>query len=239
MSCLLLAIVSFKCLNIAAAENGEKVRVYGTAVSPYVRKVVTVLEEKKIPYDIHPILPANLLKATGQEVPEDFQKISPLGKIPAITHGQFSISDSSVISMYLDKLTEKNSVYPTEPKKFAQALWIEKYADTVMSEVLHALFVESFVKPHVLGLERELVKIEELKKKIPDVLHYLNETVERNKGHFIVGETLTIGDIAIAQHFISLKIANISLDMKPYPSLEKYLSYLFNHSSIQASLSSL
>ena len=134
----------------------EIVQVWGTPVSPYVRKVISVLEEKQISYKLHQILPEKLLKATNQEIPALFKKASVLGKIPAVQIGNFTISDSSVIIAYLEKKCPlSKSVYPIRPNNFAQALWYEKYADTVMTDIFHKIFFEKVVKKLVLNLEAD------------------------------------------------------------------------------------
>ena len=55
-----------------------------------------VLSEKGLPYEREEILPMN--------VPPEFKKISPLGKIPAYRDGEVTLCDSSVICAYLERV---------------------------------------------------------------------------------------------------------------------------------------
>jgi glutathione S-transferase len=54
-------------------------KVLGIPLSPYVRKVVAVLNAKGIDYELDPIMP-------GGDDPE-FRAVSPLGKIPVLIDG--------------------------------------------------------------------------------------------------------------------------------------------------------
>ena len=69
---------------------------YGMRPSPFVRKVLFYLEEKGIDFE---------LRSGGLGIGgEEFAKVSPFGKIPALVDGDFSISDSSAIVHYLETL---------------------------------------------------------------------------------------------------------------------------------------
>jgi glutathione S-transferase len=63
--------------------------VVGVAPSPFVRKVRVFLAEKGIPYEMQIQAPF------GQ--PPEFMKISPLGKVPVLRDGDFTLPDSSAI----------------------------------------------------------------------------------------------------------------------------------------------
>ncbi|MDF2576596.1 MAG: glutathione S-transferase [Chlamydiales bacterium] len=240
MKKILLAVLAamnlFAGFTSYASIEKETVQVWGTPISPFVRKVVAVLEHKHIPYHNEPVLPVALLKAQGMDVPQAFQDASPLGKIPAITYKEFSLADSSVIVAFLEKNWCKHPVYPKKAKAYAQALWFEKYADTTMTEVLHPLFVEQFVKPKLLKVEPDQEKIKEALAKAPTILNYLESSLVKSKGKYLVGDDLTIADIAVIQHFIDLKFAEVSFDMKDYPLLEKYLEKVMKDPCIKASL---
>ena len=54
--------------------------VYGTPLSPFVRKVMVALAEKAMPYDFELVVAIN-------PTPE-YKKISPLGKVPAFRDGE-------------------------------------------------------------------------------------------------------------------------------------------------------
>jgi glutathione S-transferase len=61
------------------------ITLHGATISPYVRKVAITLNEKGIEYNLNPVNPF--------PAPKEHFEISPLGKIPAITDGDYSLAD--------------------------------------------------------------------------------------------------------------------------------------------------
>ena len=212
------------------ATINDPIVIWGTPVSPFVRKVLTVAEAKGVSYSHNQTLPKVLLDATNQPIPEGFLQASPLGKIPAMTQGDFFLADSAVIAVYLDKLSKENSVYPTCPKKLARSLWFEKYADTRMTEVLTQIFVEKFVKKVVLSQDANPEVVQALYKQLPEILSYLESQIDSNS-KYLVGEQFTIGDIAVGHQFYGFEMAGIDWDKTGHPKLSAYLSRVYQHPS--------
>src|SRR5262245_19851389 len=98
-------------------------KLYGVALSPFVRKVQIALEEKGLPYTITSPVP-------GQH---------PMGKMPVLGDGEVLVPDSSVICAYLEKKHPAPAIYPDDPADYARALFLEEYADTHMSEGMGAI----------------------------------------------------------------------------------------------------
>jgi len=189
--------------------------VYGVNASPFVRKVRVVLEEKGIHYNIEPIVPIN--------VPADFKKLSPLGKIPAYRDGEVVLCDSSVICAYLERVHPEPTLYPTDPYEYARALWFEEYADTALAENLAAkVFREKVVAPKLMNrpTDEGLVK-EALTNSIPPLFDYLESQLEA--ADRIVGNRFSIADIAIATQFVNFFHAGCEVDAKKWPKLATYL----------------
>src|SRR4028119_1463092 len=82
--------------------------VYGSSLSPFVRKVLAFAAEKGIEVESKPV-------GLGSEDPE-FREASPFGKIPGFRDGDFAISDSTAIIAYLDAIRPEPNLVPTEPR---------------------------------------------------------------------------------------------------------------------------
>ena len=97
--------------------------VYGSSLSPFVRKVLAFAAEKGIEVE---------LKQTGlgNKDPE-FLEASPFGKMPGFRDGDFAISDSSAIVAYLEAVKPEPNLIPTEPRARARTIWYDEYADTI------------------------------------------------------------------------------------------------------------
>jgi glutathione S-transferase len=217
--------------------QAEDLKLWGTSASPYVRKVMNVLDYKQVSYSQEEILPVVLLKATNQEIPTDFQKASPLGKIPAISLGDSTITDSAVITAYLEHKYPDNSIYPKDDLLYADALWLEKYSDTVMSEAVHSIFVERVVKPVVLGEESDEILVAQIEEtKLPQVLSYLNDWLTNRNTHALVSNDLSIADFAIVNQMIGLDASNVKWRGASYSALESYVARMMNETSIRKAI---
>ncbi|MDV6642573.1 glutathione S-transferase family protein, partial [Pseudomonas aeruginosa] len=106
----------------------EPLLIIGSYLSPYVRKVLVLLELKGIAYRIDPIVPF-----FGDEA---FERLSPLRQIPVLVDGDFVLNDSSVICQYLEERYPQPSLYPVDIGQRAQARWLEEYADSRLGQVI-------------------------------------------------------------------------------------------------------
>jgi glutathione S-transferase len=118
------------------------IRIVGSFVSPYVRKVLACMNLKGLRYEIDPITPFY-----GND---EFERMSPLRRIPVLIDGDFSVSDSSVICAYLDEAYPGHPLFPADPKDRARARWLEEFADTRLGDVfIWSLFYQKIVHPLV------------------------------------------------------------------------------------------
>ncbi|SRR5579883_554089 len=222
-------------LNQVNKENGpQKVIIWGTSASPYVRKVMVALAEKNISYEQKEILPKILLKATGQPIPADFDAASPLGKIPALQINDFTLSDSAVIAAYLDKkFTSGNKLYPTDPEEYAIALWFEHYADNILTEVIYKkIFLECIVKAKILNQEPNHNLVKEAKNiELPPVLDYLNKSLEGKE--WFAGNHFSMADVAISTQLLALMMTEYEMDHKEWPNLNNFLKKIIERPSFK------
>jgi glutathione S-transferase len=188
---------------------------YGANASPFVRKVRVVLAEKNIPYELDPIVPFN--------VSAEFKKISPLGKIPAWRDGDVTLSDSSVISAYLERTHPEPRLYPAEPYDYARALWFEEWADGGFVQVVGAkIFFKRVVAPIFFNQPANEAEIQEtIDEELPPYLDYLESQVRDGKP--LVGNGFSIGDIAVASMFVNLHHAGVRADAKRWPKLARWV----------------
>ena len=105
-------------------------KIIGSFVSPYVRKVLVCLELKGFDYEVDPITPF-----FGND---EFERLSPLRRIPVLIDGDLVLTDSTVICEYLDEAFPNPPLLPKEPKERARARWLE--ANGVRTQFLDAGF---------------------------------------------------------------------------------------------------
>jgi glutathione S-transferase len=202
----------------------NKVRVIGSYLSPYVRKVLVCLAIKGIPYEIDPIVPFY-----GNE---EFSKLSPLRRIPVFTDDKVTLCDSSVICQYLeDCYPSPNfiSIYPNDIVNRAKARWYEEYADTYMGNIfIWQYYNEVMINPFVWKKKSDQTIIDRsLNIEIPKVLQYLEENVPK-EGYMFGENHLTIADISITCFFRNLFMAKAKLNVERYPLTFSYINRILS-----------
>lgn len=188
--------------------DGPPVRVIGSYLSPYVRKVLAVLELKGLRYEIDPIVPF-----MGDD---RFTALSPLRRVPVLVDDRVTLADSTVICQYLDDRWPSPPLYPVDVADRARARWLEEYADSRMGDVfIWGLFDHAVIAPSVWGTPRDLAAIERITStEIPPVLDYL-ETQLPAAG-FLFGAP-GIADISIGVFLRNAAFARFRIDVARWP----------------------
>lgn len=191
------------------------ITLHGNSVSPYVRKVLAVLQLKNIAFEQTQQMPFS--------ADDEFKKISPLGKIPALQDGDASICDSTVICEYLDDAYPQCPVYPSDPKEKAHARWIEELCGNQITEQAAGIFFQRFMRPMVLKQESDEELVEKIiTKRLPPLLDYL-ETQVPSEG-FLFGSNLHVADISVVSPFVNAGYAGYEIDSAKWPKLTSFMA---------------
>jgi glutathione S-transferase len=200
------------------------IQIHGANGSPFVRKVKVALAEKSIPFEQIPLIPFG--------VSDEYKRKSPLGKIPCLEDGDFTLPDSSCIIAYLEKLQPNPPLHPSDPQQFGRALWYEEYGDTKLVEVIGPVFFERFVKKVLMKQEPDEARIQEVLGQQPPVFDYLEGEVADRE--YLAGGQFSIADIAIGSPFVNLQLAGESIDASRWPKLEAYVERIHSRPSFKA-----
>ena len=182
---------------------------YGSSMSPFVRKVIAFAAEKGIELDVQPV-------GVGDRNP-DFRKSSPFGKMPALADGDYCLADSSAIIHYLEALQPEPALIPADAQLRGKCIWFEEFADTILAGCGAKMFFNRVVAPVFLkrpGNEETADAAE--RNELPSILDYLEGVVPEGDG-YLVGDSLTLADIAVAGPFANLRHLNIAIDESRYP----------------------
>ena len=195
-------------------------RIIGSFVSPYVRKVLACMHLKGLSYEIDPITPF-----FGND---EFRRLSPLCRIPVLIDGDFSTSDSSVICAYLDEACPGYPLLPADPKDRARARWLEEYADTRLGDLfIWGLFYQRVVHPLVWGEpgdEQRIAKV--INEDAPEALDYLEG--ELPESGWLFGD-FSLADIAVASFFRNAAYADFEPDAGRWPRVAAFVSRALAH----------
>jgi glutathione S-transferase len=189
--------------------------VYGSSISPFVRKVLAFGAEKGIALEHKPL-------PLGSDDP-GFCAASPFRKIPALSDGDFSICDSSAIVTYLEAVQPDPALIPAEAKARARTVWYEEFADTILAAAGGRIFFNRVVAPRFLGRPGDDAAADKAEREeLPPILDYL-ETVAPDDGGFLVGDAITLADIAVASPFVNLGHLGILPDPERHPRTAAYI----------------
>jgi glutathione S-transferase len=187
--------------------------VYGSSLSPYVRKTLAFGAEKGLEIE-------NKVSRPGDPDP-DFLACSPFRKIPGFRDGDFAISDSTAIITYLEALHPEPNLIPLDPRNRARAIWYEEFADTIVVAAAGPLFFNRIVGPRFMGVagdEGACLKAE--KETIPPLLDYM-ERLAPEAGGFLLEDRITLADIAVASPFANLD--HLGFDLSRWPRTKAYV----------------
>ena len=207
---------------------------HGVIFAPYVRKVRAVLAMKGVAYQQVSVMPGAM--------DASFLAKSPLSQVPVWEEAGFVLPDSSAICAYLERLVPSPSVYPTDPRVFASALFWEEYADTRLVEAGEPIFYERVVRPHVLRqTTNEEVVRRNLEEVIPPVFDQL-ESLYLSPGPLRPGGSensgsgkgaLDISAIAVWSPIVNLEHVGIVIDAGRWPRLAAFMAAMNAHPVLQ------
>ncbi|HZF96258.1 MAG TPA: glutathione S-transferase family protein [Allosphingosinicella sp.] len=192
-------------------------RIVGSYASPYVRKVLAAMAVKGLcDYEIDPI--------TAFFGNDEFERLSPLRRIPVLIDGDLALSDSSVICAYLDEAYPERPLLPEAPRDRARARWFEEYADTRLGDVfIWGLFYQKIVHPLLWGTPGDQARIEtSLAADIPRECDYLER--ELPEEGYLFGGPIGLADISIATFFRNAAFAGFEPDPARWPRLAAYVN---------------
>jgi glutathione S-transferase len=188
---------------------------YGSSLSPYARKVLAFAGEKGIELDLQP---------TGfPNQSAQFLEASPFRKMPALRDGDFTLADSSAIVHYLEAVHPEPQLIPADPRLRGRAIWFDEFADTIMTACGAKMFFNRIVAPRFMGRSGDLAAADAAERdELPPILEYL-EKVAPDDGEYLVGETITLADLAVASPFANFAHMDIDIDARQFPRTVAYV----------------
>ena len=194
---------------------------YGSPLSPFFRKVATVMNYKGLEFDFTP--------ATFMPLEDWFKEISPLRLIPVLRYKKKgeegrpgTIPDSSAMVLFLERLSPEPPIFCKDPFDAGRAAWIEEYADSEAAKVFAGGIFRPMVFPRFQGNDSDTGAVKKVwTNQAPAVLDYLESEITGKS--FFAGDVLSIGDIAICCQLAQTKMV-CDIDLTPWPSLNSMLN---------------
>ncbi|KAK5716197.1 hypothetical protein LTR17_016539 [Elasticomyces elasticus] len=179
--------------------------------SPYARKVRIALAEKGIPFHLQTEVPWDQTTVTPQ--------YNPLEKLPVlILDDKTAIYESHYILEWLEAKHPEPALLPSDIDERLFAKKVEVVCDGMCDAMVIAFF-ERMREPEK---QSEPWKARQMRK-VEGGLRQLNTWVEERQGQYLIGDRLTIADLAIAAFlcWFAIRWSKHSWQ-STYPNLRQY-----------------
>jgi glutathione S-transferase len=200
--------------------------IYGSSVSPFVRKALLFAAEKGVEVDNQVSRPTAPIA--------DFRVCSPFGKMPAMRDGDFTLCDSTAIVTYLDALHPAPNLIPLDPRPRARTIWYEEFADTILQPAAGRIVFNRLVAP-LLGREGDLAAADQAEREdLPPIFDYLEGVIAPSG--YLVEDRFTLADIAVCSPLATLAYVPVRPDPGRWPRLAAYLAGILARPAFAAQL---
>ena len=197
--------------------------IYGSSLSPYVRKVLAYAAEKGIELDLQP---------TGMpNYSPEYIAASPFRKMPALVDGDYTLADSSAIIHYLEAMQPDPSLIPADPRARGKVIWFDEFSDTILTSCGAKMFFNRIVAPRFLGREGDLATADTAEREeLPPILDYLEKVVP-DAGGYLVGDRLTLADLSVASPFANLAHLDCKIDTTRHGRVRAWVDSILSRPS--------
>jgi glutathione S-transferase len=191
------------------------IKLYGIELSNNVNKVRYVLNYLGLDYELVKISPME-----GQTQTEEFKKLSPSGKIPAIDVDGFTLFESNAINRYL-AAKNNSDLYPENAEKRAVVeAWTDFAAIHIAGAMTRVLFNKVIAPMMGKDVDENSLKagLEFLDKFLPIVDKQLGKSAN------LAGEKISLADINLLAILDPIEMVQVS--MEPYVNISKWRTKL-------------
>ena len=188
---------------------------YGMDLSNNVTKVMFAANAMGLKYDFKNV---NLM--AGEQKTPEFQKINPVGRVPAIVEGDFRLFESNAIIKYLGD-SNNSPLYPKDSKKRAIIdQWMDFSSIHVQTALGRVMFNRLMYK--MLNIEKDERSLADGLKFLGQFLPIIENQLKTNK--FLTGNEMTLADINLLAILDPAEI--VSVDLSVYPTITRWRNNL-------------
>ena len=148
---------------------------------------------------------------------DEFLAINPMGQIPAIKNGDYTVWEANAVLIYLAAQSENNLLGQSAEEWGTITQWMI-WQSTELSSTVVPLHVENYFK-RIKGIEPDIAKRDAASARLAELLTVLNDALEDRS--YMIGDRLTVADFAVAGDFTHAK--NALFPISDFPNVETWL----------------
>lgn len=148
--------------------------------------------------------------ATGEQKRPEYLALNPNGRVPALVDGDFVLTESNAIMMYLADKRQGNTLYSSDLRARADVnRWLFWQASH-WGPAIGALTFENVLKKRFGGGEPDPVHV----KRNEDLLKQLGAVLDAHlaKREWVSGDHVTIADLGLSAPLMYLQAASLPLE---------------------------
>ncbi|MEM1274467.1 MAG: glutathione S-transferase family protein [Pseudomonadota bacterium] len=147
----------------------------------------------------------------------DFLAINPMGQVPAIKDGTYSVWQANAVLIYL-AAQSNNSLLGQTPQEWGAITQWMLWQSVELSPVVGPIHVESYFK-RARNLPADTHKLETAMERLRHLLGILDAALEARR--YLVGARLTVADFAVAGDFSHAR--NAGFPIREFPNVDSWL----------------
>ncbi|MGN7753426.1 glutathione S-transferase family protein [Sinorhizobium sp. 22678] len=155
----------------------------------------------------------------GENLHPDFLRLNPAGKLPVLVDGDFVLTESAAIVMYLAEKYGDKGLMPADLKERAQAYRWSLFAVTELEQPLWRIAKHTFLYPEDKRLPEDVALARE---EFAAMAAVLDRHMDGRA--FIVGDNITVADCVTAY---VLDWGNENGLIDSFPNLKAYLERMY------------
>jgi glutathione S-transferase len=155
----------------------------------------------------------------GENLHPDFLRLNPAGKLPVLVDGDFVLTESAAIVMYLAEKYGDKGLMPADLKERAQAYRWSLFAVTELEQPLWRIAKHTFLYPEDKRLPEDIALARE---EFAAMAAVLDRHMDGRA--FIVGDNITVADCVTAY---VLDWGNENGLVDSFPNLKAYLERMY------------
>jgi glutathione S-transferase len=160
-----------------------KIEIIGVPQSNYVWVVRMACEEKGVPYDLVPARPHSA----------EIEALHPLGKIPAMRHGEVALCESKAITTYIDRTFGGPKLIPEDARGAAAVEQWVSLVNTAVDPCMVRTYLLNYFFPKTADGKPDRVVIDGVLPTMQKQIDLLDKAVA-GSGH-LAGDGFTLADI--------------------------------------------